>query len=69
VVFTKADLAPAENAAERLGTPRAHTISSRDGCGLKDYRRALGGQSPTVLCGPSGVGKSSLLNALAPDSR
>jgi ribosome biogenesis GTPase len=40
--------------------------SATDGTGLSALRRALKGRR-SVVCGPSGVGKSSLLNAVAPD--
>ncbi len=41
-------------------------ISTRDGRGLQALASRLGEPGITVLCGPSGVGKSSLLNALVP---
>ena len=41
-------------------------LSSETGLGMDDLRRRLQGSSLSVLCGPSGVGKSSLLNALIP---
>jgi ribosome biogenesis GTPase len=43
-------------------------ISVRDGEGLDDIRARLAGRT-TVLVGASGVGKSSLLNALVPGIR
>jgi len=43
-----------------------HYVSVRSGAGLNDLRAALAGRV-TAVAGPSGVGKSSLLNALHPD--
>jgi ribosome biogenesis GTPase / thiamine phosphate phosphatase len=43
-------------------------VSARTGAGLAELRAVLGG-SRTVLAGHSGVGKSSLLNALEPELR
>ncbi len=42
-------------------------VSTRSGLGLSLLRQTLAGSSLSVLCGPSGVGKSSLLNALIPE--
>lgn len=41
-------------------------VSTRDGTGLQALASRLAHPGITVLCGPSGVGKSSLLNALVP---
>ena len=41
-------------------------LSSRTGLGMDDLRRRLQDTTLSVLCGPSGVGKSSVLNALMP---
>jgi len=53
---------------ERLETWGYHPLpmSTRDGRGLPSLARRLSEPGITVLCGPSGVGKSSLLNALVP---
>lgn len=40
--------------------------SARTGQGVEDLRQRLQGQL-SVMCGPSGVGKTSLLNAVQPD--
>jgi ribosome biogenesis GTPase len=71
VVLTKADLAPAEGALagaldeyRRLGYPVLVT-SACTGQGLGPLRAALAGRA-SVLVGQSGVGKTSLLNALEP---
>lgn len=71
VVFSKADLVVEPQArqwCERLqgwGYP-ALAVSSISGAGLGDLRASLAEPGLSVLCGPSGVGKSSLLNALLP---
>lgn len=49
---------------EQIGYPVLYT-SARTGEGLDELRRSLHGRI-TVLTGPSGVGKTSLLNALKP---
>ena len=41
-------------------------VSARDGKGVEELRRILAGRTTTVA-GPSGVGKSSLINALQSD--
>lgn len=73
LVMAKADLLdPAERHGwrQRLagwGYPPL-LVSSRTGEGLQELRRTLvAGAGIQVLCGPSGVGKSSLINALRPD--
>lgn len=43
-----------------------HYLSTRSGDGIPDLRRRLSGKV-TAIAGPSGVGKSSLLNLLDPD--
>lgn len=49
---------------EGLGYP-IHYTSARTGQGVDELRRAMVGQL-SVLAGPSGVGKSTLLNAIQP---
>ena len=72
VVLTKADLLTGEEQErwrDRLsawGYP-PHLVSSRSGAGVEVLRRHLTQPGIAVLCGPSGVGKSSLLNALVPE--
>jgi ribosome biogenesis GTPase len=71
VVLTKLDLLPVQAAqgwcrrVRSWGYP-VHGISSRSGEGLGPLQRHLAEAGITVLCGPSGVGKSSLLNLLVP---
>ncbi|MDR5682512.1 MAG: ribosome small subunit-dependent GTPase A [Armatimonadota bacterium] len=68
--FNKCDLAdvsPLSTLYERAGY-RVLRTSTRTGEGLDALRRALSGHL-TVIAGPSGVGKSSLVNALAPQAR
>jgi ribosome biogenesis GTPase len=74
VVLTKADLLPETEVWEwrdRLSAwgyaPVA--VSVQTGQGLDLLRDRLSRAGISVLCGPSGVGKSSLLNALLPDLR
>jgi ribosome biogenesis GTPase len=71
ICVTKLDLADrvalAEEIAvyERIGYTTVFT-SSKTGDGIDDMRRALAGKT-SVFVGKSGVGKTSLLNALQPE--
>jgi ribosome biogenesis GTPase len=72
LVLSKADLAPPAELADWCGRVRAwgypvHPVSVRSGQGLEGLRAALDAPDLVVVCGPSGVGKSSLLNALRPE--
>lgn len=62
-----AALAPVCGVYQRIGFRLVFT-SARRGDGVEELREALRNRR-SVLCGPSGVGKSSLLNAIAPDLR
>jgi len=71
IVVNKVDLASESEAAamfvdhERAGYPVHLTSTKAGGRGLEALHDALHGRT-SVLTGPSGVGKSSLLNALYP---
>lgn len=73
VVLTKADLVAAEQIPDlvRLATvaPDVAVIvtSVETGEGLDDFRQFVANQRSLVLLGPSGVGKSTLVNALVGD--
>jgi ribosome biogenesis GTPase / thiamine phosphate phosphatase len=70
VVINKVELVGVDDARsrfadyERAGYP-VHYTSVKSRIGLDDMHDALGGRT-SVLTGPSGVGKSSLMNALYP---
>ncbi|MEV1084875.1 ribosome small subunit-dependent GTPase A [Streptomyces sp. NPDC050211] len=74
VVLSKADLHPdPEAAADEVrriapGTP-VHTLSSHTGEGLEALRRYAGPGRTVALVGLSGVGKSTLVNALSGSER
>jgi ribosome biogenesis GTPase len=70
VCLNKVDLGVAPELSERLELYRrlgypVVLASANDGRGLEELRRHLAGRTSALL-GPSGVGKSSLLNALEP---
>jgi ribosome biogenesis GTPase len=72
VVLTKADLesepaAVADEVADVGGDVPILLVSSRTGLGLDAVRSALADGTTGVLLGPSGVGKSTLVNALVGD--
>ena len=68
LVLTKADgsLGPAVAAEVGAMAPGVESVvvSARDGKGVDDLRARLAGGRTMVLIGPSGVGKSTLVNAL-----
>ena len=71
IVLTKSDLAPAEDFLAQyapLDVPHVVTSVLTEGSeGLAELRRRLAGRV-SVLVGHSGVGKSTLVNALVPDA-
>ena len=75
IVVNKIDLIEHEDHAEDIGYWRALyeslgypvlLVSAETGEGIEDFREQLGGKT-SVVAGPSGVGKSTLLNAVDPD--
>jgi len=71
IIVNKLDLEDARTSARNLfGMYEAvypvHYVSVRGGLGISELRTAIDGKI-TVVAGPSGVGKSSLLNALDPE--
>ena len=72
LVLTKADLLapqPLQDWRQRLAAwgYEPWLVSAQTGAGIEPLRQHLAVPGIAVLCGPSGVGKSSLLNALVPD--
>jgi ribosome biogenesis GTPase / thiamine phosphate phosphatase len=67
VVLNKVDLDPGTAIAERCRRSGylVHLASVKSGEGIESLRLAMTGQA-SVVTGPSGVGKSSLLNAIQP---
>ncbi len=73
LVVNKSDL-PADGSLERLLAPLERygvpvlRVSAATGRGIDEIRETIRGRT-CALCGPSGVGKSSLVNRLIPDAR
>lgn len=69
ICFNKIDLVSDEEFQNCIGDYRDYTIlgtSVKKEIGLEELSQLLEGKT-TVFAGPSGVGKSSLLNAVSPD--
>ncbi len=71
IALSKADLVPPGEARAAQATYaragyRVHTLAATRGEGLEPLREELAGRR-TLVVGHSGVGKSTLLNALAPE--
>lgn len=66
--LTKSDLADPADALERYAPLDVPAVVTRRGGSLEELRSHLRGQV-SVLVGHSGVGKSTLINALVPDAR
>ena len=72
VIVNKIDLEAGKDLADRLGeiygaSSSVHGVSAASGEGVEEISERLAGGKLGALVGPSGVGKSSLLNALVPD--
>jgi ribosome biogenesis GTPase len=69
ILLTKADLVPDADAVVSqvagIGDVAVHALSSRSGLGLDAVRSYLAPGVTAALLGPSGVGKSTLVNTLA----
>lgn len=71
IVINKIDLVQPEPAAEELAAPyrsigyEVHLTCAASGRGIAGLRESVAGHTSLVM-GPTGVGKSSLLNALEP---
>ena len=68
IVFTKCDMASADEYAEiyKKAGFKTFCISNKTGAGVEELKKEFEGHI-CALCGNSGVGKSSLLNAVLPD--
>jgi ribosome biogenesis GTPase / thiamine phosphate phosphatase len=69
LVLNKADACPDLEAAVRAATAvatgvRVHTVSAQDGSGMDALAAECAGNRTCALVGPSGVGKSTIINYL-----
>jgi ribosome biogenesis GTPase len=69
LLLNKADLAPdpavfIEQVAAAAPEVPVHAVSAHSGCGLEELEPYFAAGATAVLLGPSGVGKSSLINRL-----
>ena len=67
LLLTKSDLAPPDEALERYSELDVQALVTQRGADLASIRQMLAGHA-SVLVGHSGVGKSTLINALVPDA-
>jgi len=67
VCLTKADLAPANEVLAQLAPLEVRVVTTERGADLEAVRDLLRDRT-SVLIGHSGVGKSTLVNALVPDA-
>ncbi len=72
LAVNKAELATPQHVEEIFGVYRdlypVHVLSAHTGQGVAELRRMLQGKT-TAVAGPSGVGKSTILNAIDPHHR
>lgn len=73
LVVNKADLPDPTGVVEAMraraaGEMPVFVVSARSGAGLEELRGFIADKGRAALVGPSGVGKSSLLNQLVPDA-
>lgn len=74
ILLTKGDLEPSSDAVASeveaiRGAVPVHVVSARTGLGLDDVRAHVPSGVTGALLGPSGVGKSTLVNALVGEER
>jgi ribosome biogenesis GTPase len=72
IIFNKCDLITPERRQELLDIYKDSGsevlfISAKQGIGIEELKRRIEGRT-SVLCGPSGVGKSTLMNLLVPEA-